>query len=71
MDVQHKAFDAAAQRSEIADAQYSTGFIAFDNWTIIEATLVTAKKSFLSAKSNMLLAEADWIQAKGEPLEYE
>jgi outer membrane protein TolC len=71
VDVQRKALDAAAKRSEIAEAQYSTGFITFDNWTIIEDNLVTAKKSFLNAQANMLLAEASWIQAKGETLEYE
>jgi outer membrane protein TolC len=70
VDVQRKALDAAAKRSEIAEAQYSTGFITFDNWTIIEDNLVTAKKSFLNAQANMLLAEASWIQAKGETLEY-
>jgi outer membrane protein TolC len=71
VDVQHKALDAATKRSEIAEAQYSTGFITFDNWTIIEDNLVTAKKSFLNAQADMLLAEANWIQAKGETLEYE
>lgn len=71
VDVQRKSLDAAVKRSEIAEAQYSTGFIDFDSWTIIEDNLVTAKKSFLNAQANMLLAEANWIQAKGETLEYE
>jgi outer membrane protein TolC len=71
VDVQRKSLEAAVQRSEIAEAQYSTGFISFDNWTIIEDNLVTAKKSFLNAQANMLLAHATWIQAKGETLEYE
>lgn len=69
VDVQRKSLDAAIKRSEIAEAQYSTGFITFDNWTIIEDNFVTAKKSFLNAQANMLLAEAAWIQAKGETLE--
>ena len=30
-----------------------------------------AKKSFLDAQASALLAEAQWIQAKGETLEYE
>ncbi|MFA5363473.1 MAG: TolC family protein, partial [Candidatus Omnitrophota bacterium] len=68
--VQGKALDAAVERSKIAAAQYSTGFITFDNWTIIEDNLVTAKKSFLDAQANALLAEAGWIQAKGETIEY-
>ncbi|MFA6216977.1 MAG: TolC family protein [Candidatus Omnitrophota bacterium] len=69
--VGRKSLDAAVKRSEIAEAQYSTGFITFDNWTIIEDNLVTAKKSYLNALGNMLLAEASWIQAEGETLEYE
>ncbi|MDD3345075.1 MAG: TolC family protein [Candidatus Omnitrophica bacterium] len=70
VDVQRKALDAAVERSTIAEAQYSTGFITFDNWTIIEDNLVKAKKSFLNAQANALLAEANWVYAKGETLEY-
>jgi TolC family type I secretion outer membrane protein len=68
--VQRKALDAAEERSKIAEAQYSTGFITFDNWIIIENDLVSAKKAYLNAQANALLAEANWIQAKGETLEY-
>ncbi|MDD5561953.1 MAG: TolC family protein [Candidatus Omnitrophica bacterium] len=71
VDVQYTSLNAAAKRSEIAEAQYSTGFISFDNWTIIEDNLVAAKKSYLNSQANMLFAEANWIQAKGETLEYE
>ena len=70
VDVQLKSLDAAQERSKIAQAQYSTGFINFDNWIIIENDLVSAKKSYLQAQANALLAEANWIQAKGETLEY-
>jgi hypothetical protein len=45
--------------------------IAYDNWTIIEDALVRAKSALLDAEANALLAEASWIQAKGETLEYE
>lgn len=69
--VQEKQLIATQERSNIAQAQYSTGFIAFDNWIIIEDNLVNAKNAFLDAQANALLAEADWIQAKGETLEYE
>ncbi|MFA5411343.1 MAG: TolC family protein [Candidatus Omnitrophota bacterium] len=68
--VQRKVLNAAEERSKIAEAQYSVGFITFDNWIIIENDLVSAKKAFLSAQANALLAEANWIQAKGETLEY-
>jgi len=69
--VQRKSLIATEERSRIAQAQYSIGFITFDNWTIIEDNLVTAKRSFLDVQANALLAEANWIQAKGETLEYE
>ena len=69
--VQNKALVAAQERSKIAQAQYSIGFVSFDNWTIIEDNLVKAKRDFLSAQAAALLAEAKWIQAKGEVLEYE
>ncbi|RJO63651.1 MAG: TolC family protein [Candidatus Omnitrophota bacterium] len=68
--VQKKFLEAAEERAKIAEAQYSLGLIQFDNWTIIEDDLVGTKKAFLSAQSNALLAEANWIQAKGETLEY-
>ncbi|MDD5128693.1 MAG: TolC family protein [Candidatus Omnitrophica bacterium] len=69
--VQNKSLKATEERSKIAQAQYSTGFITFDNWIIIEDNLVKAKKAFLEAQANKLYAEASWIQAKGETLEYE
>jgi len=68
--VQQKALNAAEERSKIAEAQYSTGFIAFDNWIIIENDLVNAKKAYLNAQASAMFAEANWIQAKGETLEY-
>ena len=71
VNVQQKQLAAAEERSEIAQAQYSTGFMTFDNWTIIQDNLVKAKKAFLDAQANGLFAEAGWIQAKGETLEYE
>lgn len=68
--VQNKQLAAAVERSRIAEAEYSTGFITYDNWTIIEDNLVRAKTDYLNAQVNALLAEANWIQAKGEILEY-
>ncbi|MFA5276152.1 MAG: TolC family protein [Candidatus Omnitrophota bacterium] len=68
--VQNKQLIAAEERSKIAEAEFATGFISYDNWTIIEDNLVTAKVQYLNAQANALLAEANWIQAKGETLEY-
>lgn len=68
--VQGKTLEAAQERSKISEAQYSTGFTTFDNWIIIEDELVKAKTAYLQAQANALFAEANWIQAKGETLEY-
>ena len=70
VDVQSKQLAAAQEREKIAEAEYSTGFITYDDWTIIEDNLVSAKINHLNAQANALLAEANWIQAKGETLEY-
>jgi outer membrane protein TolC len=70
VEVKKKFLLAAEERAKIAEAQYSLGLIQFDNWTIIEDDLVGAKKTLLDAQANALLAEASWIQAKGETLEY-
>ena len=70
VDVQKKQLAAAQERSEIANVEFSTGFMNYDNWTIIEDNLVQAKTGYLSAQVNALLAEANWIAAKGEKLEY-
>ncbi len=71
VNVQRDFLLAYQERAKIAQAQYSVGLITFDNWTIIQDDLVTAKKRFLDIQALALLAEANWIQAKGESLEYE
>jgi outer membrane protein TolC len=70
VDVQRKTLLAAQERSKIAGAQYGVGFISYDDWSIIEDNLVQYKKAYLNAQVKALLAEAQWIQAKGETLEY-
>lgn len=70
VEVQSKQLAATLEREKIAEAEYSTGFITYDDWTIIEDNLVGAKTNYLNAQANALLAEANWIQAKGETLEY-
>jgi outer membrane protein TolC len=71
LGVQEKQLIATEERSKIAQAEYSVGFITFDNWTIIEDNLVKQKSTYLNAQAELLLAEANWIKAKGEVLEYE
>lgn len=69
--VQKKFLEAAEERAKIANAQYSSGLISFDDWIIIEDNLVDRKKSYLNAQANVLISEAQWVQAKGGMLEYE
>lgn len=69
--VQEKFMAATEERSKISEAQYAVGLVSFDNWTIIEDALVRQKKTLLDAQANALLAQADWVQAQGEKLEYE
>ena len=71
VSVQRKYLEAAKERAKIANAQYSTGLTSFNDWIIIEDNLVNAKKSFLNAQANVLVNEANWIQAKGGTLDYE
>jgi len=69
--VQRMYFQAAQARAKIANAQYSSGLAGFDDWAIIEDRLVLAQKSYLNSQAELLLAEAQWIQTKGEGLKHE
>jgi outer membrane protein TolC len=69
--VTKKSLDAAEERAKIAEAEYSIGLLIYDNWIIIENNLVTAKRTYLSSERDALIAEANWIQAKGETLDYD
>lgn len=69
--VQQKFLIAGEERAKITRAQYGIGLVLFDDWTIIEDALVRAKKAFLAAEAASLIAEADWIQARGGTLENE
>lgn len=69
VEIQKNFLDAAIERAKIADAQYSAGLVAFNEWIIIADNLVSSKKSFLNAQADLMIAEAQWIQAKGGTLE--
>ena len=71
VSVKQKFQDAAEERARIAGAQYESGLISFDDWIIIENSLVSARKTHLRARADMLLAEANWIQATGGTLAYD
>ena len=66
-----KSLHAAEERARIAEAEYSIGLLIYDNWIIIENNLVAAKRNYLSTERGALIAEANWIQAKGETLDYD
>jgi len=68
--VKKKFLEAAQERAKIANTQYSQGLITFNDWVIIEDNLVNATKTYLNAQADSLIAEANWIQAKGGILEY-
>ena len=69
--VRKKFLEADEERARIANAQYSAGLLSFDDWIIIEDNLVNSRKSYLNAQSNVLIAQAAWVQAKGGTLENE
>lgn len=69
VDVQKQFLIASEERAKITEAQYSIGFVSFNDWIIIEDNLVSAKNSYLDAQAQALIAEANWIKAKGETLE--
>jgi outer membrane protein TolC len=69
VQVKKKFLKAAEERAKIAQTQYSSGLITFNDWIIIEDNLVSTKKAFLDAQADALIAEANWIQAKGGTLD--
>jgi outer membrane protein TolC len=69
--VQQMYLDATVERAKIADAQYTTGLLDFNNWSIIQNSLVSTEKSFVTSQAQLLISEAAWIQAKGGTLEDE
>ena len=71
VSVQNKFLDAALERAKITRQQYAIGLASFNDWIIIEDNLVSARKSYLNAQADMLVAEAYWIQAIGGTLNYD
>lgn len=69
--VQQKVLTAAQERAKIAEAEYSIGLVSYNDWIIIENNLVSAKTAFVNAELNALIAEANWVQAKGGTLDYD
>jgi len=59
---------AATTRAEIAQEQYNSGLLKFENWDLIENDLIARQKRLLEALRNAILAEADLQQAQGTGL---
>ncbi|MFO7871411.1 MAG: TolC family protein [Kiritimatiellia bacterium] len=69
--VRKKFLEAARERARIAEAQYSSGLISFNNWIIIEDNLVNVEKAWLQTQAAAMKAHARWVYAKGGTLEDE
>ncbi len=69
--VREKFLDAARERARIAEGQYSASLIVFDSWIIIEDDFVQADQSLLEAQAAALIAETEWVHAKGGTMENE
>lgn len=57
--------EAAQERSIIGNKRYSTGFINFDSWLLIENDLLQAEKNEINAQINYAQALAKWQQIQG------
>ena len=71
VDVQKANLDAVIERSRIGEAQYSIGTLSFDNWTIIENNLSSARRAYLEACAEALTSEARWVNSIGGTLDNE
>jgi len=69
--VSEKFLAAAKERARISEVQYSSGLLGFDSWIIIEDDFVLSEGTLLDSQAGALMAEADWIYAKGGTLENE
>ncbi len=69
--IQNKYLLATNERAKIADVQYSTGQMAYDNWILIQNDLINIQKSYLNSQIGYMTAEANWILVKGGTLEDE
>jgi outer membrane protein TolC len=62
---QQQLLAAAATRAEIAQEQYNSGLLKYENWDLIENDLIARQKRLLESLRNAILAEADLKQAQG------
>ncbi|OGH63283.1 MAG: hypothetical protein A3G34_15645 [Candidatus Lindowbacteria bacterium RIFCSPLOWO2_12_FULL_62_27] len=67
--VREEFLEAARVRAEIAQAQYASGLLTYQDWDIIENDLISQERAALAARRDAVLAEAEWLNATGKELE--
>lgn len=65
-DLQKNFIEAATTRALIAQGQYTSGLMGFEDWDLIENDLIQTYKQNLLALRNAVRAEADWENAQGK-----
>ncbi len=70
VDIRRQFLEAADLRGQVASAQYTSGTESFDDWNLIEDELSSAKKSYLDAQRDALIAIARWMQRQGLGFEH-
>lgn len=65
VSIRENFLEAAQMRAEIAQAQYTSGLLSFEDWDIIENDLITQQKSTLAAGRDATNAEARWEETIG------
>jgi outer membrane protein TolC len=64
--VQNKYLEAAKLQEEVANAQYANGLLTYQDWNLVENSLITRQKSNLQTLLAAKTAEASWIQTLGK-----
>ncbi|MBI2059513.1 MAG: TolC family protein [Nitrospirae bacterium] len=67
--VQNEFLEAARLRAEIGRSQYTSGLLSFQDWDLIENDLISTEKSWLASKTDVWLAQAEWLRAQGKGLD--
>lgn len=63
--VQERYLDAAKTRAEIAEGQYTSGLLSFENWDLIENDLIEKQKALLASRLAAVVAAANWEKTQG------
>ncbi len=68
VQVQSDFLAAAKQRKDESDVRYQSGLMTFEEWNLVIQDYVNFQQSFLRARQNLMLAEAQWRFTIGEQL---